>query len=238
LGPRLVLLGAPGAGKGTQGLRLAEHYGVPQIATGVILREAVQEGTPLGFKVKEIMERGLLVSDEIMIELIEGRMERANAKNGFVLDGFPRTHVQAEALDCLLEKLGLPLHAAVNLLVPVEVVVERLSTRLECPQCRRAYNPAGVPPLVPGRCDADGTPLVGRKDDEAESVRKRIEVYFRETEQLRGYYKASGRLLDIDGDRNPTTVFADVVAGLDRRLGEAPRPKSAAKGEGAGAGLT
>jgi len=215
-GPRIVLLGAPGAGKGTQARRLAERYRIPAISTGEMLREAMKTGTTLGRRVQETVESGKLVSDDVMIELIEERLRRDDASAGFLLDGFPRTRVQAEALDDLLERLERPLSAAVNLAVPTPVVVERLSHRLECPTCRRTYNEAGAPPLLAGVCDVDGTPLVSRKDDGAESVRQRIEVYFRETEVLRGYYQATGRLIEIDGDRRPDDVTADLTRALDR----------------------
>jgi adenylate kinase len=229
-GPRVVLLGAPGAGKGTQGRRLAEKFGIPNISTGEMLREAMKTGTALGRRVQETVESGKLVSDDVMVELIEERLRREDACAGFLLDGFPRTRMQAETLDGLLGKLGRPLHAAVNLAVPIPVVVDRLSHRLECPMCRRTYNEAGAPSRVEGQCDADGTLLVSRKDDSAESVRQRIEVYFRETEVLRGYYESTGRLIEIDGNRSPDAVFAD----LTRALGRAVTGDPMAEGAGLG----
>jgi adenylate kinase len=229
-GPRIVLLGAPGAGKGTQARRLSERYGIPAISTGEMLREAMKTGTPLGRRVQETVESGRLVSDDVMIELIEERMRREDACPGFLLDGFPRTRVQAETLDDLLARLERPLSAAVNLAVPTPVVIERLTTRLECPVCRRTYNVSGAPPRVAGVCDADGTPLVSRRDDGADSVRQRIEVYFRETEVLRGYYQATGRLIEIDGNRSPNEVAADLAQALDR-LADGER---AAEGAGRG----
>jgi adenylate kinase len=229
-GPRVVLLGAPGAGKGTQGRRLAERYRVPNVSTGEMLREAMKAGTALGRRVQETVESGRLVSDDVMIELIEERLRKDDARAGFLLDGFPRTRVQAESLDGLLGKLGRPLHAAVNLAVPIPVVVDRLSHRLECPVCRRTYNEAGAPPRVEGQCDADGTLLVSRKDDSAESVRQRIEVYFRETEVLRGYYESSGRLIEIDGNRSPDAVFADLTSALNRAVTGDPMAEGAGLG--------
>ncbi len=215
MGPRIVLLGVPGAGKGTQGRRLGERYGVPLVGTGEILREAVTARTPLGLRVQERLEQGLLVSDEIMIDLVAERMSRADVRAGFVLDGFPRTLPQAAALDRLLGERDLGLHVAVYLSAPVEVVAARLATRLECPVCRRTYNPTGAEPARAGLCDNDGAALVARKDDDPVSVHQRIDVYFRETEVLRDYYRGSGRLVEVDGDRDPDTVFAALAAALD-----------------------
>jgi len=229
-GPRVVLLGAPGAGKGTQGRRLAERYRIPNISTGEMLREAMKAGSGLGRRVQETVESGKLVSDDVMIELIEERLRREDACKGFLLDGFPRTRVQAEALDGLLGKLGRPLHAAVNLAVPIPVVVDRLSHRLECPVCRRTYNEAGVPPRIEGVCDYDGAKLVSRKDDNADSVRQRIEVYFRETEVLRGHYESSGRLIEVDGNRSPDAVFSDLTKALDRVVQGDPMAEGAGLG--------
>jgi adenylate kinase len=212
---RIVLLGAPGSGKGTQGRRLADRHGVPLVATGEILREAVRRGTPLGRQVQERMDQGSLVSDETMIGLVGERLGEADAAGGFVLDGFPRTLPQAEALDRMLAGMGLPPIAAVYLRVPAEVVVQRLARRLECPACRRTYNPAGVPPRREGVCDTDGTVLVARKDDDAGSVRRRLEVYLAETAALLGRYRDAGRLVEVDADREPDGVFAALTAALD-----------------------
>jgi adenylate kinase len=158
-----------------------------------------------------------------MIALVEQRMARDDVRAGFVLDGFPRTLPQATALDRLLAARDLALHAAVYLSAPVEVVVARLAARLECPVCRRAYNPAGVPPRRAGVCDDDGTALVTRKDDDAASVRQRIEVYFRETEVLRGHYRGAGRLVEVDAQRDPEAVFAAIVTALDASTAAAAR---------------
>ena len=150
---RLVLLGVPGVGKGTQGRRLVERFAIPQIATGDILRDAVKNGTPLGKAAKERMDAGLLVPDEVVIGIVEERLRAADCARGFILDGFPRTIAQAEALDAMLTRAGTPLDRVLNLVAPTEQVVARLSTRLECPVCHRTYNPAGAPPRDGVHCD-------------------------------------------------------------------------------------
>jgi adenylate kinase len=216
---RLVLLGVPGAGKGTQGRRLAEKFAIPQVATGEILREAVKNQTALGLAAKARMDAGLLVPDDVVIGIVAERLKADDCRGGFILDGFPRTVAQAEALDAMLAAAGTPLERVLNITAPVDVVVERLSTRLECPVCHRTYNPAGAAPKVAGFCDVDpGTALVTRKDDDLDKIRKRIEVFQAETAPLEGYYRASGRLRDIGGLGETDEVFGRVleaVAGLE-----------------------
>jgi len=212
---RLVLLGVPGAGKGTQGRRLAEKFGIPQIATGEILREAVKNQTPLGLTAKERMDAGLLVPDEVVIGIVAERLKAADCRKGFILDGFPRTVAQAEALDRILQAADTPLERVLNITAPMEVVVERLSTRLECPVCHRTYNPAGAAPRVAGFCDFDpGVALVTRKDDDLDKIRKRIEVFQAETAPLEGYYRESGRLRDVQGLGETNAVFERVLEAL------------------------
>jgi len=212
---RLVLLGVPGAGKGTQGRRLAEKFGIPQIATGEILREAVKNQTPLGRSAKERMDAGLLVPDEVVIGIVAERLTADDCRKGFILDGFPRTVAQAEALDAMLAQAGTPLERALNITAPIDVVVERLSTRLECPVCHRTYNPAGAAPKVAGMCDFDpGVALVTRKDDDLDKIRKRIEVFQAETAPLEGYYRRDGRLRDVVGLGATDDVFTRVLDAL------------------------
>jgi len=212
---RLVLLGVPGAGKGTQGRRLAEKFGIPQIATGEILREAVKNRTPLGLTAKERMDAGLLVPDEVVIGIVAERLKADDCRKGFILDGFPRTVAQAEALDAMLATAGTPLERALNITAPLDVVVDRLSTRLECPACHRTYNPAGAAPKVAGFCDFDPeVALVTRKDDDLDKIRKRIEVFQAETAPLEGYYRKDGRLKDVVGLGATDDVFARVLDAL------------------------
>jgi adenylate kinase len=212
---RLILLGVPGAGKGTQGRRLRERYDIPQIATGEMLREAVKNNTPLGLAAKERMDQGLLVPDDVVIGLVAERLGQGDLGNGFILDGFPRTLAQGEALDELLKRLSLRLDGVLYLHAPVEVVVARLSGRLECPQCHRAYNTAGMKPEVEGSCDIDGTELMDRADDDADSVRRRIEVFSKETEPLTEFYRRSDRLREVDANRSPDEIFSDLVAAVE-----------------------
>ena len=212
---RLVLLGVPGAGKGTQGRRLAEKFAIPQVATGEILREAVKNRTALGLAAKERMDAGLLVPDKVVIGIVAERLRDPDCVRGFILDGFPRTVEQAKALDLLLERAGKPLERVLHITAPIDIVVERLSTRLECPVCHRTYNPAGAAPKVAGMCDFDpGVALVTRKDDDLDKIRKRIEVFQAETAPLEGYYRESGRLRDVQGLGETNAVFERVLEAL------------------------
>jgi adenylate kinase len=213
---RLVLLGVPGAGKGTQGRRLAARLGVPQVATGEILREAVKNGTPLGLAAKARMDQGLLVPDEVVIGIVEERLRAPDAARGFVLDGFPRTAAQAEALDRMLARAGTPLDRVIEIGAPTEQVVARLSTRLECPVCHRTYNPAGAAPRDGVHCDDHpAVALIHRVDDDVDKIRKRIEVFQAETAPLAAYYEKDGRLRRVEGMGEVDEVERRVRAVLD-----------------------
>ncbi len=212
---RLVLLGVPGAGKGTQGRRLVARFAIPQIATGEILREAVKNGTPLGKAAKERMDAGLLVPDAVVIGIVEERLGAADCARGFILDGFPRTTAQAEALDAMLARAGTPLDRVVNLVAPTGQVVARLSTRLECPVCHRTYNPAGAVPRDGVHCDEHPeATLIHRVDDDVEKIRKRIEVFHAETAPLADYYRRDGRLREVEGLGDLDDVTARVMDAL------------------------
>ena len=210
-----MLLGVPGAGKGTQGRRLVERFGIPQVATGEILREAVKNGTPLGRAAKERMDAGLLVPDEVVIGIVEERLREGDCARGFILDGFPRTTAQAEALDAMLARAGTPLDRVLNLVAPTDQVVARLSTRLECPVCHRTYNPTGAAPKDGVHCDwhPEAT-LIHRVDDDVEKIRKRIEVFHAETAPLADYYRRDGRLRDVEGLGDVDVVSARVMDAL------------------------
>lgn len=196
---RLLIVGPPGAGKGTQARRLADCGGVPHVATGDLLREQVAARTPLGQKAKEYMDRGDYVPDEVMIDMIRERLGADDAREGFVLDGFPRTDDQAGALDELLTDRGQSLDAVLVLEVPQDEIVRRLSGRRLCPECQRAYHMDDDPPADDERCDDCGSPLVQRSDDEPQTVRHRLEVYARLTEWLLGHYERKGLARRIDG---------------------------------------
>jgi adenylate kinase len=212
---RVVLLGPPGSGKGTHGKKLAECLGAPIVATGDILRQAISEGTALGKSAEEHVKSGRLVPDETVLGLIETRLGRSDAERGFILDGFPRTVAQAEGLKGILGER--PLDRVLNLVVPTEVVVNRLRERWLCPQCGAIYNMSTAPPRVAGRCDKCGGALKQRADDEPETVRKRLDVYARETAPLVAYYERESVLRNVDA----SGLAPDVYAAILRAIGKA-----------------
>lgn len=210
---RLELLGPPGAGKGTQAAFLEERYGVVHVSTGDILREAKAAGTPLGLLAKGYMDRGELVPDEVVIGLVRERLRQADVQEkGFLLDGFPRTVAQAEALEALLGELGQPLEAVLCLNVDPERLTKRLSLRRSCPACGAVYHLENRPPKVEERCDACGGQLVQRPDDVEETVRNRLAVYERQTAPLIRYYRERGLLREVDGERSIEEVRRAIVA--------------------------
>jgi len=211
---RAVLMGPPGAGKGTQAQVLAQGAQVPQIATGDILRRAREEGTSLGRRAQSFMDRGELVPDDVMIGIIEERLGQEDAQGGFLLDGFPRTVPQAEALDRLLAQIGMPLGAVLLLEVPEDDIVRRLSGRRTCPSCGRSYHVENDPPPADGRCGSCGAELVTRTDDRPETIRARLEVYRRSTEPLKAYYAQQGILRAVDGLGKVEEVTARLRAAL------------------------
>lgn len=207
---RIVLMGPPGAGKGTQAKKLAEAFSVPQIATGDILRAAVQQGTPLGKKAKEYMEQGLLVPDEVITGIVRERLKANDAEKGFILDGFPRTIPQAESLDKILEEMGVKLDAVINIVVPRDELIQRFTGRRVCPNCGATYHVKHNPPEQEGICDKCGGQLIVRADDDIKTVEKRIDVYERETKPLIDYYKDKELLVNIDGNRPIEEVFEEI----------------------------
>jgi adenylate kinase len=211
---RVVLLGSPGSGKGTHGKRLAASLGVPLIATGDILREAIAEGTRLGQAAQEDVKAGRLVADATVLGIIETRLAQKDAANGFVLDGFPRTTAQADGLAALLGEHRID--RVVNLVVPAEMVVRRLATRWTCPSCGAIYNTESLPPRVEGICDVCGAKLTERADDRPETVRARLLVYERETAPLVAYYERLGTLRHVDGSGSPEAVYTAVQRALGR----------------------
>jgi adenylate kinase len=209
----LVLLGAPGAGKGTQAELLIQKYGLAHISTGDILRKAVADGTPLGLEAKRYMDAGELVPDEVVIGLVKERLSQPDTEAGFILDGFPRTVVQAEALDAALADLGKSIDAAVAIVVDPEVIVARLTSRRTCGECGKITSAAAL--TESGTCPACGGAVVQRDDDNEQTVRNRLDVYERSTAPLVDYYRGEGLLVEVNGDRPVDVVFADVVAALE-----------------------
>jgi adenylate kinase len=210
----LILFGPPGAGKGTQAARLQEDFRLPYVATGDILRAAVKDGTQLGLKAKGFMDAGELVPDELVIDLIVDRIGADDARDGFILDGFPRTRAQADALGKAFDDLGRRITAVLLFDVPDEELVRRISGRRVSVKTGRVYHVESDPPKHEGRCDVDGSRLVQRDDDKPEVVEKRLEVYHAETEPLVAYYDERGLLRRIDGTRPPTEVHDHVRAVL------------------------
>ena len=203
---RLMMLGPPGAGKGTIAKKLIDKYAVPQLSTGALLRAAVQEGTPLGLEAKKCMDAGDLVPDKVVIGLIKERLTQRDCTKGFILDGFPRTLPQAEALARITK-----LQAVINLDVPDDEVISRLSGRRTCTKCGAIYHVRNIPPKTPGKCDKDGADLFQRDDDKEEAIRNRLNVSRRQTLPLIDYYRAAGILHDVDGAAGVDNVTAASV---------------------------
>ena len=214
---QLVLLGPPGVGKGTQGRRLATDRGWALISTGEMLRDAIAKQTPLGNEAKKLMDQGLLVPDPVMIGLVRERTLEPDAREGFVLDGFPRTVPQADALDAILRERSCTLDKVVALTAPDEELVRRLSARWECPVCRRVYNTMSAPSKDGRHCDDHPEAvLLQRVDDTEVTVRRRLEVYRAQTAPLADYYRKQGRLVEVDGTGPQDSVHGALVAAVDR----------------------
>ncbi|HEX9109795.1 MAG TPA: adenylate kinase [Longimicrobiales bacterium] len=211
----LILFGAPGAGKGTQGALLASRLGIPRVSTGDLLRQAVSEGTALGQKAKQYMDAGELVPDSVILDMVCEVVKGEEAGEGFILDGFPRNVPQAEALDGMLCALGKSVDAVAVLDVADEIVIKRIAGRRSCPTCKAVYNVHYDPPRSEARCDNCGTSLVQRADDREETVRRRLQVYREQTEPVLAYYRERGTLvLLVRGDRTVDEVQADLVSSL------------------------
>ncbi|OGW40435.1 MAG: adenylate kinase [Nitrospirae bacterium RBG_13_39_12] len=213
---RLVLLGAPGAGKGTQAKMLIEKYKIPQISTGDILRKAVADGTPLGKEAKTIMDKGELVPDKIVLGLVEERVKQEDCKKGFILDGFPRNTAQAEALDKMLKDLRMPLDSALSVDVPKDDLMKRLTGRRTCKGCQQMYNVYYSPSKKKDVCDKCGGELFQRGDDKEETIKKRLDVYDSSTAPLIDYYKKKGILKSVKGVGSIDEIFKKVCSLLER----------------------
>lgn len=209
---KIIMLGAPGAGKGTQAKKIASKYQIPHISTGDIFRANIKNGTELGKKAKTYMDQGLLVPDELVVDLVVDRVAADDCKNGYVLDGFPRTIPQAEALDAALAKLGEAMDYAINVEVPDDNIVKRMSGRRACVACGATYHIEHIPPKKEGICDTCGKELILRDDDKPETVLKRLNVYHEQTQPLIDYYTGKGILKEVDGTKDMSEVFNEIVA--------------------------
>ena len=207
----IIMLGPPGAGKGTQAKMLVDRLGIPQVSTGDMLREAVKKGTDLGKKAKEYMDAGKLVPDEVVIGIVKERLAQSDCGNGFILDGFPRTIPQAQALDEALKGLGKKIDHVVNVAVPAEELVTRLTGRRTCRQCGSMFHVVFNPPKKEGVCDKCGGELYQRDDDKEETIRQRLKVYEDQTSPLIDYYGRKGVLHDIDGRGSIDEIFQDIL---------------------------
>lgn len=209
---KIVMLGAPGAGKGTQAIKIADKYDIPHISTGDIFRANIKGGTELGQKAKSYIDKGELVPDEVTIGMLLDRIAQDDCKNGYVLDGFPRTIPQAESLTEALKSQGDQIDFALNIDVPDEAIIERMSGRRACPKCGATYHIVYAAPKTENICDKCGTELIIRSDDKPETVKDRLNVYHQQTEPLIAYYKNAGVLREVDGTQELPKVFEDVVA--------------------------
>lgn len=209
---KIVMLGAPGAGKGTQAKMIAEKYGIPHVSTGDIFRANIKNKTELGAEAKKYMDQGLLVPDELTVKILLDRVARADCRNGYVLDGFPRTIPQAEVLDQALEKISDQIDFAVNVSVPDENIVKRMSGRRACVGCGATYHIEHIPPKKEGICDTCGMELILREDDKPETVQNRLNVYHSQTQPLIEFYQKKGILQTVDGTVDMKAVFDAIVA--------------------------
>ncbi len=211
----LILLGAPGVGKGTQAKKIVEKFNIPQISTGDILRKEVREETELGKKAKAIMERGELVPDDIILNMMEKRLNEPDCQKGFILDGFPRTIPQAEGLDKILQNKENVKLKVIEIFVPEEEIVRRLTSRRICSVCGRDYNLILTPPPANGKCESCGGEIIQRYDDKEETIRNRLKVYNQQTEPLIHYYSKKGNLYRVNGLNNVEDVFKEIENILD-----------------------
>ena len=208
---KIVMLGAPGAGKGTQAKMIAEKYSVPHISTGDIFRANIKNGTELGMEAKKYMDQGLLVPDELTVKILLDRVAQEDCKNGYVLDGFPRTIPQAEVLDKALTELGDSIDYAIDVNVPDENIIRRMGGRRACVNCGATYHVEYIPPKKDGICDTCGNELILRDDDKPETVKNRLDVYHKQTQPLIDFYQAKGILKTVDGTVDMKDVFAAIV---------------------------
>jgi len=208
---KIIMLGAPGAGKGTQAKKIAAKYQIPHVSTGDIFRSTIKEGPELGRKAKEYMDQGALVPDQLTIGMLLDRIQKEDCKDGYVLDGFPRTIPQAESLQKAITEMGQKIDFAINIDVPDENIINRMSGRRACISCGATYHIVYNPSKEPGICDVCGSELVLRDDDKPETVKKRLSVYHAQTRPLIDYYKEAGVLVNVDGTQALNKVFSDIT---------------------------
>ncbi len=213
---RIVMLGAPGAGKGTQAKKLIDEFGIPQISTGDILRQNIAQGTPLGKEAKGYMDKGELVPDKVVMGLVEDRLKQPDCQKGFILDGFPRNTAQAAALDEMLKGINMPLQLAISIDVPFDDLMKRLTGRRTCRSCGQMYNVYFTPSKVEGKCDKDGGELYQRDDDKEETIKKRLQVYESQTAPLIDYYSKKGIVRKIDGTGSISDIYGKITAELGK----------------------
>lgn len=213
---KIIMLGAPGAGKGTQAKMIADRYGIPHVSTGDIFRANIKNGTALGMEAKGYMDQGKLVPDELTVKILLDRVSKEDCKNGYVLDGFPRTIPQAEVLDKALTELNDKIDFAINVDVPDENIVRRMSGRRACLNCGATYHMVHVPPKKEGICDRCGNELILRDDDKEETVKNRLAVYHEQTQPLIDFYTEKGVLADVDGTQDMQVVFENIIACLEK----------------------
>ncbi len=212
----LIFLGAPGAGKGTQAREVSKHFSIPQISTGDMLREAVRKGTPLGLAAKVKMESGELVPDDMVCGIVEERTDQPDCRNGFILDGFPRTIAQAECVGCTLAAKGRGSPLVIDIKVDEDLLLKRLTGRRTCSLCGEIYNIYFNPPRVEGVCDNDGGKLLQRADDSEETIRQRLVAYEQQTSPLIEYYREKDLLHEVDGDRKPEVIAQELIEFLGK----------------------
>jgi len=213
---KIVLLGAPGSGKGTQAVTIAKKYGIPHVSTGDIFRANIKGQTPVGILAKEFIDKGHLVPDDVTLAIVENRLNEKDCDNGYLLDGFPRTIAQAESMTNSLAEVGSTLTAVISLEVSYEILLERMTGRRVCSSCGASFNLQLGKPKVDGKCDKCGGNLFIRDDDKVETVAARLEVYRNQTEPLKAYYESKGLLVKINGNQAVDKVFADILDALEK----------------------
>ncbi|MFA6594705.1 MAG: adenylate kinase [Bacilli bacterium] len=214
---RLLIMGAPGTGKGTYAEGIEKHFGIPHISTGEIFREAISQKTPLGILAQSFIDDGHLVPDDVTVQIVRERIQQPDCQNGFVLDGFPRTLNQAENFTRILKELNIQLDLVINLLSDEELIIRRITNRRLCSKCGKGYNLITIPPKKEGICDDCGGAIYQRKDDSEEVIRERLEVYHRQTKPLIDYYEAQGNIIHMDGAGEINEVTNVIIAMLEAR---------------------